>query len=41
MPTGFTGADILLDEPSVTGTANLVMAAVMAEGETTNLQRSL
>lgn len=30
-----TGADILLDEPSVTGTANIVMAAVMAEGETT------
>jgi len=30
-----TGADILLDEPSVTGTANLVMAAVMADGETT------
>ena len=30
-----TGADILLDEPSVTGTANLVMAAVLAEGITT------
>jgi UDP-N-acetylglucosamine 1-carboxyvinyltransferase len=30
-----TGADILLDEPSVTGTANLIMAAVMANGETT------
>lgn len=30
-----TGADILLDEPSVTGTANLVMTAVLAEGETT------
>jgi UDP-N-acetylglucosamine 1-carboxyvinyltransferase len=30
-----TGADILLDEPSVTGTANLVMAAVMADGQTT------
>jgi len=29
------GADILLDEPSVTGTANLIFAAVMAEGETT------
>lgn len=29
------GTDILLDEPSVTGTANMVMAAVMAEGETT------
>jgi len=30
-----TGADILLDEPSVTGTANLVMAAVLAKGITT------
>lgn len=29
------GADILLDEPSVTGTANLVMAAVLAQGTTT------
>ncbi len=29
------GAFILLDEPSVTGTANIVMAAVMAEGTTT------
>ncbi len=29
------GAAILLDEPSVTGTANIVMAAVMAEGTTT------
>jgi len=29
------GADILLEEPSVTGTANIVMAAVMAEGKTT------
>ncbi|MBE0678576.1 MAG: UDP-N-acetylglucosamine 1-carboxyvinyltransferase, partial [Bacteroidales bacterium] len=29
------GTDILLDEPSVTGTANLLFAAVMAEGETT------
>ncbi len=29
------GADILLDEPSVTGTANLILASVMAEGETT------
>ena len=29
------GADILLDEPSVTGTANLIFAAVMAEGRTT------
>ena len=33
--SSLTGAAILLDEPSVTGTANLVMAAVMAEGETT------
>ncbi|MEO8582886.1 MAG: UDP-N-acetylglucosamine 1-carboxyvinyltransferase [Flavitalea sp.] len=29
------GADLLLDEPSVTGTANIVMAAVLAEGTTT------
>ena len=29
------GADLLLDEPSVTGTANIIMAAVMAEGVTT------
>lgn len=29
------GCHLLLDEPSVTGTANLVMAAVMAEGTTT------
>lgn len=29
------GAFLLLDEPSVTGTANIVMAAVMAEGTTT------
>ena len=29
------GADILLDEASVTGTANIVMAAVLAEGTTT------
>jgi UDP-N-acetylglucosamine 1-carboxyvinyltransferase len=29
------GATILLDEPSVTGTANIVMAAVLAEGTTT------
>jgi len=29
------GVDMLLDEPSVTGTANLVMAASMAEGITT------
>jgi UDP-N-acetylglucosamine 1-carboxyvinyltransferase len=29
------GANILLEEPSVTGTANIVMAAVMAKGVTT------
>lgn len=29
------GAAMLLDEASVTGTANIIMAAVMAEGETT------
>lgn len=29
------GADLLMEEPSVTGTANLVMAAVLAEGVTT------
>lgn len=29
------GVDMLLDEPSVTGTANLVMAASMAKGTTT------
>jgi UDP-N-acetylglucosamine 1-carboxyvinyltransferase len=30
-----TGAEIVLDEPSVTGTANLLMAAVLAKGRTT------
>ncbi|WGD34176.1 UDP-N-acetylglucosamine 1-carboxyvinyltransferase [Olleya sp. YS] len=30
-----TGTDMLLDEASVTGTANIVMAAVLAEGTTT------
>jgi UDP-N-acetylglucosamine 1-carboxyvinyltransferase len=29
-----TGTYILLDEPSVTGTANIIMAAVLAEGKT-------
>jgi UDP-N-acetylglucosamine 1-carboxyvinyltransferase len=29
------GADLLLDEPSVTGTANIIMAAVLANGVTT------
>ena len=28
------GTDLLLDEPSVTGTANIIMAAVMAKGTT-------
>ena len=32
---GLIGADILLDEASVTGTANLIMASVLAEGKTT------
>ncbi len=32
---GLTGCYMLLDEASVTGTANIVMAAVMAKGETT------
>ncbi len=30
-----TGANMLLEEPSVTGTANMLMAAVLAEGTTT------
>ena len=29
------GANLLLDEPSVTGTANIIMAAVLAKGTTT------
>jgi len=29
------GADLLLDEPSVTGTANIIFAAVLAKGKTT------
>jgi UDP-N-acetylglucosamine 1-carboxyvinyltransferase len=32
---GLKGTYLLLDEPSVTGTANIVMAAVLAEGTTT------
>lgn len=32
---GLKGVSLLLDEPSVTGTANILMAAVMAEGTTT------
>ena len=31
---GLRGADIFLDEPSVTGTENVVMAAVLAQGRT-------
>ena len=31
---GLTGADVFLDEPSVTGTENALMAAVAATGET-------
>ena len=34
-PGGLIGADMLLDEASVTGTANIVMAAVLAKGTTT------
>lgn len=33
-PNGLTGAHVFLDEPSVTGTENAVMAAVLAKGET-------
>jgi UDP-N-acetylglucosamine 1-carboxyvinyltransferase len=33
-PKGLTGADIFLDEPSVTATENAVMAAVLAKGRT-------
>lgn len=32
---GLTGTDMLLDEASVTGTANIIMAAVLAKGITT------
>lgn len=32
---GLIGADMLLDEASVTGTANIIMAAVLAKGTTT------
>ncbi|MCF8321332.1 MAG: UDP-N-acetylglucosamine 1-carboxyvinyltransferase [Flavobacterium sp.] len=34
-PDGLQGADMLLDEASVTGTANILMAAVLAKGKTT------
>ena len=30
-----TGVDLMLDEPSVTGTANMIMAASLAKGKTT------
>ena len=33
--SGLTGSDMLLDEASVTGTANIIMAAVLAKGTTT------
>jgi len=33
-PKGLRGADILLDEASVTGTENAIMAAVLAKGDT-------
>ncbi|WP_431165441.1 UDP-N-acetylglucosamine 1-carboxyvinyltransferase [Tenacibaculum halocynthiae] len=33
--TGLQGTDMLLDEASVTGTANIIMAAVLAKGRTT------
>jgi UDP-N-acetylglucosamine 1-carboxyvinyltransferase len=34
-PNGLKGNDMLLEEASVTGTANIVMAAVLAKGKTT------
>lgn len=34
-PDGLVGTYMLLDEASITGTANIVMAAVLAKGETT------
>lgn len=36
---GLIGADVLLDEASVTGTENAIMAAVRARGETTSTLR--
>ncbi len=33
--TGLKGTNLMLDEPSVTGTANIIMAAVLASGTTT------
>lgn len=35
LPEGFRGAKILMEEASVTGTANVLMAAVCAQGHTT------
>ncbi|MDE6717841.1 MAG: UDP-N-acetylglucosamine 1-carboxyvinyltransferase [Muribaculaceae bacterium] len=34
-PNGLKGTYMLLDEASITGTANIIMAAVLAKGETT------
>lgn len=34
-PQGLHGANMLLDEASVTGTANIIMAAALAQGQTT------
>ncbi len=34
-PDGLKGSDMLLNEASVTGTANIIMAAVLAQGTTT------
>jgi UDP-N-acetylglucosamine 1-carboxyvinyltransferase len=34
-PNGLQGTDMLLDEASVTGTANIIMSAVLAKGKTT------
>lgn len=34
-PNGLKGTEMLLDQASVTGTANIIMAAVLAEGTTT------
>jgi UDP-N-acetylglucosamine 1-carboxyvinyltransferase len=34
-PNGLKGCYMLMDEASVTGTANIIMAAVLADGETT------
>ena len=39
LPNGFTGRSIFLDEPSVTGTEQIIMAAVLAQG-TTEIQNA-